>query len=95
MGASAENQEDQNADRNVDRKGQAYKMPSVNEGCVRKWTRAHACLVLAEDLSPFLHIMRLFMSLTLKVIDSFPPVISALTKLRQRIHVQPGLHSEL
>lgn len=31
--ASAGNQEDEKADRNVDRKGQAYKMLGVNEGC--------------------------------------------------------------
>ena len=50
MEASAENPEDENANQNEDRKVQAYKMSIVSENR----TRAHACLVLAEDKSPFL-----------------------------------------
>lgn len=81
MGSSAGNLEDEKADRNVDRKGQAYKMLGVNEGCQEM--NQSPRVPTSGRFNSILSCNETFHEANLKGIDELTPVISALGNLRQ------------
>lgn len=82
MGASAGNQKDEKADRNVDRNGRAQKMASANEGC-QETDQSPPVLTSGRRFSSILSCNETFHEANLQVIGWLTPVISALGKLRQ------------
>jgi hypothetical protein len=57
MGSSCGSLEDQNAIRNVDKKGWAYEVSDENKDTSENWTRDHSCYILENT---FVHDSRLW-----------------------------------
>lgn len=68
MGASAGNQKDEKADRNVDRNGRAQKMASANEGC-QETDQSPPVLASGRRFSSILSCNETFHEANLQAID--------------------------